>query len=341
MKIWIDLSTAPDPLFFRPLIKRLNERGHTTWLTARDFSETTAIAKMCGLPVEVIGRHGGSTMMGKGAAIFKRAAMLAHRVYNERFDVAVGFNSYAQALAARLVSIPLVTCMDYEHQPANHVAFRLARCIVVPSGFNLEALRRQGGKPSKVRFHDGLKEHVTLVDFTPNPDFPKSLRAYNITDEDVLVLIRPPATQSAYHRFENDLFAHLVHHFSRMAKTKVILLPRYSSQSESFRAAGGRNLIIPTEVLDGLNLIYYADLVISAGGSMNREAVVLGTPACTVFRGRMAGVDLKLIAEGALGRIDTMRDIERLAPAKKPRRPVPTVDSRATEQVLDAILGVT
>jgi predicted glycosyltransferase len=339
MKIWIDFSTAPDPLFFRPIIKRLGEQGHTTWLTAREFSETTRIAQHCGLDAEVVGRHGGATVAGKFAAILMRASRLTYRARRERIDLALSFNSYAQAIAALLTGIPLATCMDYEYQPANHLAFRLARRIVVPEGFDAVTLRRQGGSLGKVSYHEGLKEHVTLVDFQPDPLFPAILAGLGVGDADILVTMRPPATWSAYHRFENALFEDVVRHLSAQPHVKIILLSRYSSQADQYRALGLSNLIIPEQVLEGLNLVYWSDLVISAGGSMNREAVVLGTPAYTVFKGRMAGVDRKLIVDGLLGIIGSADDLKHLVPVKKLDRSCPVIGHAVVNQVVDAVLS--
>jgi uncharacterized protein len=339
MRIWIDFSTAPDPLFFRPVIRRLNAQGHTLWMTAREFSETTRIAQQCGLAAEIVGQHGGATIVGKFAAILARAGALAPRALRERVDLAVGFNSYAQAIAARIAGIPLATCMDYEYQPANHLAFRLARRIIVPEGFDTAMLHRQGGAPKKVVYHEGLKEHVTLVDFQPDQHFPVILAELGVSGDDILVTMRPPAIWSAYHRFENALFEEVVLHLASQPHVKIILLSRYPSQADYYLALRLRNLIIPEQVLDGLNLVYWSDLIISAGGSMNREAVVLGTPAYTVFKGPMAGVDRKLIADGLLGIIGDTDDLKRLPPVKKRERCPPEVGQTVVDQVISAVLS--
>jgi uncharacterized protein len=339
--IWIDFSTAPDPLFFRPLIERFQKRGHTTWLTAREFSETTRIARACGLQFEVVGEHGGSTLTGKSIAILKRAANLARMARRERIDLALGFNSYAQAVAARIAGIPLATCMDYEYQPANHIAFRLAQRVIVPHGFDIPTLRRQGGKPEKVVFHEGLKEHVTLADFQPDQRFPQLMAELGIDQSDVLVTMRPPATQSSYHRFENALFDSVLQYLANQTGVKVLVLPRYASQADQYRELALKNLIVPEKVLDGLNLVYWSDLVVSAGGSMNREAVVLGTPAYTVFKGAMAGVDRNLIADGVLGIISEEEDIHKLPAPRKKDGGHGLAEPATVDQVVDAVLGTT
>jgi predicted glycosyltransferase len=339
MNIWIDFWAAPDPLFFRPIVRRLHAQGHKTWITARVFGETTAIAEQSGFRFKVVGRHGGRTTAGKVAAILKNACQLALLAGKEQIDLAVSFNSYAQGLAASLRGIPFVTSMDYEYQPANHLAFRLAKRVIVPDGFDRKALRQQGAHPKKVVFYSGLKEHVTLADFCPDPAFPQVLEQLGITRNEILVTMRPPATWAAYHRFENTFFEEIVVFLARRPDVKILLLPRSDSQTSHFRELRLNNLVIPPYVLDGLNLVYWSDMVISAGGSMNREAVVLGTPACTVFRGRMAGVDRKMIADGVLRNIESFEDLKQVVPSRNLCRSFQPIGNGAIDQVIQGILS--
>jgi len=338
LKIWFDFSTPPDPLFFRPIVHRVQSAGHSVWITARKFAETTAIAEQCGFTFQAVGEHGGRTVLGKGAAILLRAIRLANLARKQPIDLAVSFNSYAQGLAARFCGIPFVTCMDYEYQPANHLAFRLAQRIIVPRGFDLAALRKQGGRADKVVFFDGLKEHVTLADFQPDPAFPKVLAELGIEEDDILITMRTPGIWATYHRFENPLFDEAVTYLARLPKVKILLLPRYPFQADYYRGLHLNNLIVPPQVLDGLNLVYWSDMVISAGGSMNREAAVLGTPVWTIFAGKMAGVDQKMISDGIMKQINSPQDLQRVIPVKKSACPFRPVESEAVMQIVEAIL---
>lgn len=337
--IWIDLSTAPDPLFFRPLIPRLAQRGHEVWITARDYSETVSIAEQCGLSFEVVGHHGGASLSGKARAIAGRARLLSGLAATRRPDAALSFNSYAQALAALRRGIPFITVTDYEHQPANHLAFRLARRIIVPEGFDPSNLRRQGAAADRVVFFRGLKEDVTLADFEPDPLFGRQLEQLGIAPSSLVVTMRPPATSSTYHRFGNDFFLEALAHFASRPGVSIVLLPRYPQQADRVRGLGLANVVVVDRPLDGLNLVAWSDAVISAGGSMNREAVALGTPAYTVFAGRMAGVDDALIAKGLLTHLQGAEDLERVTLRKKERRPHP-VSLEPIGQVLEAVLSV-
>jgi predicted glycosyltransferase len=332
-EIWIDFSTAPDPLFFRPIARRLRELGYGVWTTAREYGETVSIAGQCGFQSEVVGEHGGRSTSGKAWQIARRAALLTARARRRRPRLALSFNSYAQAIAARAAGLPFVTVADYEYQPANHLAFRLARTIMVPRGFDPEMLRRQGAGSDRVMFFDGLKEDVTLEGFTPDPTFPARLAALGVRPGDVVVTMRPAATSSAYHRFSNDWFYEVLAFVAAQPGVSVVVLPRYPSQADRVRALDRSNIVVPPAVLDGLNLVHSSDAVISGGGSMNREAVVLGTPAYTVFAGRMAGVDRSLIGEGRMAELRRPEDLHGLVFTKKGSMDVPDRPNPAAQMV--------
>jgi predicted glycosyltransferase len=327
MRIWIDLANSPHVPFFRALAGEFAARGHSTHVTAREFAQTVELAGAAGLRPEVVGGHGGGRLSGKAGNLVGRAWSLARWARGRGFDLAVGHNSYSQVLAARLLGVRAVTLMDYEHQPANHLAFRLASRVVVPSAFPAEALRRCGARASKVRRYEGIKEDVYLADFEPDPLFAARLRERLGVDagRDTLIVVRPPASEALYHRFENELFAELLARLLARPGVKVVLLARNEAQREGLSARfESPGLVAPREALDGANLVAAADLVVSAGGTMNREAAALGVPAATVYAGRWAAVDEQLVREGRLKRIATREDLDALRVEKKgdtsPRR---------------------
>jgi predicted glycosyltransferase len=327
MRIWIDLANSPHVPFFRALAGEFAARGHRAETTAREFAQTVELAEAAGFAPAVVGGHGGGRLSGKAGNLFGRAYSLARWARGRGFDLAVSHNSYSQVLAARLLGLRAVTLMDYEHQPANHLAFRLASRVIVPNAFPEEALRRYGARSAKVRRYEGIKEDVYLADFAPAPRFAVSLRErFGVdTERDTLVVVRPPANEALYHRFENELFDELLKRLLSSAGVKVLLLARGDAQHASLSARFPvDNLIAPREALDGANLVAAADLVISAGGTMNREAAALGVPAATVYAGRWAAVDEQLVREGRLKRIATRVDLEALRIEKKgdtaPRR---------------------
>ncbi len=317
MLIWIDLANSPHVPFFRALIPEFERRGARVETTAREFAQTIEMAEAAGLAPVRIGGHGGRALSGKAGNLIGRAAALRKWARGRGFDLAVGHNSYAQVAAARSLSIRCVTLMDYEHQPANHLAFRLASSVIVPRAFPEEALRKYGASARKVRRYDGTKEDVYLADFTPDPRFAETLAELGVNIEDVLVVVRPPASDALYHRFENELFNELLERLAAHSGVKIILLARTEAQRALYKERPPANLILPAVALDGANLIAAADMVISAGGTMNREAAALGVPAATIYAGRWAAIDEELVREGRLRRIATREDLDALPVEKK------------------------
>jgi predicted glycosyltransferase len=317
MRIWIDLANSPHVPFFHALIPEFTARGHSVEITARDFAQTVELAAKAGLMAHVIGGHGGGSITGKAGNLLGRASALRKWARGRGFDLAVSHNSYAQIAAAAALGIKTVTLMDYEHQPANHLAFRLAGKVIVPRAFPAAELRKYGAGMRKVSRYDGTKEDVYLANFGPDAGFAETLHKLNIASDDVLVVARPPAHEALYHRFENELFDKLIEHLNAQSATNIILLPRTKTQREEYERRALANLVLPREALDGANLIAAADLVVSAGGTMNREAAALGVPAISVYAGKWAAIDEELMREGRLRRLSSAEEVEELTVSKK------------------------
>jgi predicted glycosyltransferase len=318
MRIWIDLANSPHVPFFGALIPEFVARGHQVEISARDFAQTVELAVLAGLTPHVIGGHGGGTISGKAGNLIGRAGALRKWARDRGFDLALSHNSYAQIAAAAALRIKTVTLMDYEHQPANHLAFRLASRVIVPRSFPAAELKKYGASTRKVKRYEGTKEDVYLAGFVPDAAFAKTLRGLGVGKEDVLVVARPPAREALYHRFENELFDELITNVSSRPQVKIVLLPRSDAQRSDFEKRKIPNLIMPRQALDGANLIAAADLVISAGGTMNREAAALGVPAASIYAGKWAAIDEQLVKEGRLERLNTSADIAALKVEKKP-----------------------
>src|SRR6185436_1192890 len=315
MRLWIDLANSPHVPFFRALIDRFEAAGHEVEVTARDFAETVPLANAANLTHEVVGVHGGRQVSAKAGNLMSRAWALAGWARLRNFDLAISHNSYSQILAARALRVKSVTLMDYEYQPANHLAFRLTSRLIVPVSFPDRRLRRYGATLKKIRRYHGTKEDVYLADFRPDPSFVNQLSELGIGPDNVLVLMRPPAYDALYHRFQNTLFDEALDSFLSDENVRVVLLPRNEEQRASYVAPKRANLIVPAAPLHGANLIAASDLVISAGGTINREAAALGVPAASVYAGMWAAVDEQLVKEGRLQRIATAQDIRKLSVA--------------------------
>jgi uncharacterized protein len=226
-----------------------------------------------------------------------------------------------------------VTLMDYEYQPANHLAFRFASRIIVPASFPDERLRRYGASAGKVRRYHGTKEDVYLADFEANPGFVKELCELGIRRDNVLVLMRPPAHDALYHRFQNELFDQALALLLGKNNVQIVLLPRNEVQRATYSARASEKLILPERPLDGANLIAASDLVISAGGTINREAAALGVPVASIYAGRWAAVDEELVNEGRLQRISGADDLVQLSVEKKG-----SFQPRGASKVIDEVV---
>jgi predicted glycosyltransferase len=328
MRLWIDLANSPHVPFFKALTKRFVAQGHEIETTAREFAETVPLAHAAGFAPVVVGVHGGRDVSKKAGTIASRAWALAGWARKRKFDLALSHNSYSQILAARILGLKAVTMMDYEHQPANHLAFRFASRIIVPASFPAPRLRHYGARVSKVRRYHGTKEDVYLADFEPDPTFGAQLCELGVNADNVLVLVRPPAHDALYHRFQNTLFDEALTMLQQRENVQVILLPRNAAQRAAY--SGRERVIVPAAPLDGANLIAASDLVISAGGTINREAAALGVPAASIYAGQWAAVDEELVKEGRLQRIEDVTDLRNLNIKKKsgamPRRSVEVID---------------
>jgi uncharacterized protein len=298
MRVWVDLTNSPHVLVLRPLIELMRADGHEVEVTARDFAQTLELCERFGIEHTAIGRHRGGRLAGKAAGLASRGLALARWARGRRFDVAIGHGSNDVSVAAALLRVPSATAFDYEWAAAqHHVNCRLARVVMVPDAIPPERLDRYGAR-GKVRGYAGLKEEYYLADFEPDPAV---LTELGLEREHPLVVVRTPPDVSLYHRFENPLFRQVLERLAA-GDGQTVVLPRTAEQREEVARRG--DFVVPARAIDAQSLVAYADLVISAGGTMNREAVALGTPVFTTFEGRLGAVDEGLLREGRLLKLD-------------------------------------
>ena len=296
MRVWVDLTNSPHVLVMRPLIEAMRADGHDVEVTARDFSQTLELCDRLGIDHTPLGRHRGGRLASKGVGLLSRSAALARWARGRRFDVAMGHGSNDVSVAAAALRIPSATAFDYEWASAQHnVNCRLFQAVVVPAAIPPERLFRYGARGT-LRPYEGLKEEYYLADFEPDDAV---LTELALDPAAPIVVVRTPPEVSLYHRFENPLFRRVL---ERLREEQVVVLPRTDAQRDEIAALGG--FIVPAHAIDAQSLIALSDLVISAGGTMNREAVALGTPVFTTFEGRLGAVDEGLLREGRLRRLE-------------------------------------
>lgn len=296
--VWVDITNSPHVLFFRPILRRLGEAGVPTVVTARDFAQTLGLLERYDIEATVIGGHGGASIVRKGLVVARRSARLL-RFGRSRRDIgqAVSHGSFYQVTAAKALGIHATVIHDFEGATGMHrVNFRLADKVMVPEVIPFQRLAALGLTRERYRPYPGIKEQVTLADFEPDPA--SVIDELRLDPGRPIAVLRPPATMSLYHRgIENTLFDDVLAYL-RGSDAQVVLLPRTPEQGRAFGSM--TDLVIPAKPVDGPQLVAAADVVISAGGTMNREAALLGTPTWTTFAGELGAVDRMLIDSGRM-----------------------------------------
>jgi predicted glycosyltransferase len=308
VRVWIDMTASAHVLVFRPLIKLLRERGDEVEVTAREYAQTLQLLQLHDIEAEVIGKHGGRSRAGKLRAMNKRLRTLRRWARDRSFDVALAHGSHELTMTARALGIPSSTTFDYEFAWLQHqLGCRAATKVVVPDAIPVERLARYDARPPKLVQYPGLKEEYYLADFEPD----RSLLDELAIDRDrVLVVLRPPPDVSLYHRHSNPLFPQTVDFLGRHEDVQAVVLPRTDEQRAYVRDLQLPSLVLPERAVDAQSLIALSDLVVSAGGTMNREAAALGVPVWTTYGGRLGGVDEELIRNGRLKPLTDPRALE-------------------------------
>jgi predicted glycosyltransferase len=308
MKIWIDMTAPAHVLVFRPIIPRLRELGHEVEVTARDYAQTLELLELHQIEHTAFGRHGGASRLRKLRSLLSRSRATRRFARRRGFDLAVGHGSNDLAIAARRLRIPAVNMFDYEFATVQHnIGCRLARRVLTPDTIPPDRLRRYGAGPDKLFQYPGLKEEYYLADFRADESV---LGRLGLDREKVIVVIRPPPDVALYHRKSNPLFPQLLDRVGNHGDVQAVVLPRTDAQREYVRSLRLPSVVLPEHAVDAQSVVALADLVVSAGGTMNREAVALGTPVYTTFGGRLGGVDEALIREHRLRPLTDPAELE-------------------------------
>lgn len=332
MRVWVDCTAAAHPLVLRPLIERFEARGDEVLVTAREYGQTLGILDRLGIPYTAVGSHGGASRLDKARVLAGRSASLARLVWQRRPQLALAHGSVDLAVVSSLYLIPSAQMQDYEFAGwQRQIAFRAARKVLMPDSIPLERLRKIGAVERKLVRYPGLKEEYYLADFRPDASV---LDELGLDREKVLVVVRPPPETSEYHA-RNDVYGKAIRYLAGSEEVQAVVIPRTERQGTEVREMKAANLIVPERAIDAQSLIAYADLVVSAGGTMNREAVALGTPVFTTFAGRMGGVDEDLIAAG---RLRVLSDPAEL-PLRKRETPVGVLNPRDPGLLVEGVLG--
>lgn len=338
-KIWIDLDNSPHVPFFRPIIDELEQRGCKVFLTARDAFQVRELVDSCHLPARMIGHHNGKSKIMKVFGLFYRAFQMKPMIKAEKPDIAVSHGSRTLMLLAAVLKIPSIIILDYEY--VLQLPFVNPSWIMVP-----EIVPDNAFKINKVIKYPGIKEDVYVPRFKPDD---RIRNALGIAENELLVTIRPPATEAHYHNPQSEkLFKVVIEFLSNNDNVRIVVLPRNEKQTGVINKlwpeyCNNGKIIIPDHVLDGLNLMWYSDLVVSGGGTMNREAAALGVPVYSIFRGKIGAVDNYLAKNGRLILLEQEEDIRQKIILKKYNRPDNPLKNncRALQKIVEEIIKFT
>jgi len=314
-RIWVDLTNTAHVVVLRPLVERLEAAGHEVALTARPLSQTVDLLDDWGHPYTLLGRYGGATRAGKARAAAARVgAMIRYGRRHGPFACGLAHGSTDLPVVSRLLRIPNSTMFDYEWAATqHHVNCRLANRVLVPHAIPPERLARYGAKGSKLIRYPGLKEEYYLSDFEPDRGV---LEELGVPGAEVLNVVRTAPSYALYlGGSETPMLARVLQRASADPRVHTVVLARTDQQRADVRSLGLERVVVPDRTVDGRSLVALADVLVSAGGTMNREAAVLGTPVWSMFEGPLGGVDEQLVREG---RLKLLQDAEAIAFEPKP-----------------------
>ena len=342
-KVWIDLENSPHIPFFRPIIKELEERGCEVVLTARDCFQVCELADLAGLKYRKIGHHYGKHRIAKIAGLGIRVMQMTPYILREKPAISVSHGSRSSLVLSAMLGIPSINIADYEyadHRLTTWIGARQGKWMLTPEVIPSDIFVKHGMLKDHILHYPGIKEDVYTPFFQPDPSLKDTL---GLQPADIVVTIRPPATEAHYHNPESEkLLLAVFQLLGEHPEVKTVLLPRTHRQEAELRQArpdlfaAGR-IMVPKHAVDGLDLIWYSDLVISGGGTMNRESAALGIPVYSLFRGTMGAVDNHLAKTGKLVLLESEQDVReklKLVPRSK------TLASRPRQrETLEAVVN--
>ncbi len=341
-KVWIDIDNSPHVPFFIPIIDELKKQGFEVVLTARDMYQVCELLEFFKLrsSVKVIGGHAGKNKALKVLVNCVRTLQLMPFATRNRPDLALSHGSRAQVLASKVVGIPSIMMHDYEH--STKTGFLESDWTLMPDVIPDSAMSRKKGRTLK---YPGLKEDVYIPRFTPDATILSSL---GIRQDELLITLRPPATEAHYHNPESEtLFAATLELIGSKTNLRAVTLPRNSKQAHQLRKDWANliksgHMVIPEHPVDGLNLIWFSDLVISGGGTMNREAAALNVPVYSIFRGKIGAVDRYLSETGRLILLESVDDVRNKIELKRREKPLQVESCRpeALNSIIQAIITI-
>ena len=310
MKIWIDIVNTPHVRFFNGIIKKLRKDGHEVLITARDFSNIHDLLDIFGLEYTSIGDH-GVTLEEKLLSSTKRAYDLSKFISKEDIDIAITKHSIELPRVAFGLGIPNIFILDNEHAiAANKLTLPLTNKLIIPEIFDVWNTIKFGMNPNNSVQYNGTCEITHLEDFKYNEKILETLNL-DLDDNKKIILMRPEPSLASYLHTDctKSVLTPIVNELKDIAN--ILVIPRFKAQSTIFKDIPHVH-VIKTPV-DTFSLTKRADLLIGAGGTMNREAALLKTPVISCYPGKVLSVDKYYIEKGLMKRSTDLNEIIKLA----------------------------
>lgn len=336
--IWFDLDNSPHVPLFKPILEELARRGERTLVTARNFAQTVELLNLWKIPHYAIGVHGGRNKVKKVLNTLHRGLQLKRFCRGKDIRLAVSHGSRSQLIAAKMLGIPSILMLDYEYTESG-IFNRLATNLLMPAAIPDERLSSAGFDLNKIIRYDGYKEELYLSTFQPDPDFRKSI---NVPESKILVVFRPPGMTGNYHDIKSEtLLIEAVKHFSAIDNTVCLIVNRGDVEKKYIlsKIKLQDNIVLLEKAVDGLQLLFAADIAVSGGGTMNRESALMGTKTYSIFTGKRPYLDEYLAEQGKLIFIERPEEIKNISPVKTESKQVSRFNSGLTKKIADLILS--
>jgi len=334
--VWVDFENTPHVLFLEPIIRSLRQSGIEVRITAKPQSQTLELAAARGIDVQRVGGGDFSKRWQKitgGGLRALRLAAWAGRGGRPRLLIS---SSMSAGPAAWLLRVPSVALLDYEHKAVRPLALG-AKAVWLPDVLRGTPLPR--GAARVARYFPGLKENLYLDSWTFDRDAER--RRLGVEQSEYLVVARPPASTAHYAVEQSDrMWRTAMRTVLRWPNVRILISPRNQAQAaELSRDQQTDRLRIIEAMIPGPGLVCAADLVLGGGGTMNREAAVLGVPVWSSFCGPTAHIAEGFAGEGRLRWLRTEADLEAVAHEGPPARgtgrgPAPSGIHRILEDLM-------
>lgn len=309
MKVWIDLTNAPHVRFFKNIIEYFQNQGDEVLITGRKFGDIHKLMDLFGFEFISIGKH-GVTLGQKLEESTLRAHELSKLIIKEKPDVAISKHSIELPRVTFGLDIPSVYVLDNEHAlAANKLTLPLCNRIIMPQAIDMWTLLRVGADPNKIISYKGTSEIIHFKNFEYNKNIFEDL-GLNLKKEKT-ILMRPEPSLASYLDADcrKSVLTPVVDILEEHAN--ILVIPRFKEQEEIFKNYENVTIIKPP--VDTFSLMKKCDLMIGAGGTMNREAAIVGTPVISCYPGQTLSVDQFYIDQKLMFRSNNVDEIVSMA----------------------------